>query len=184
MPIAKNAIARSEVARSASRVTPFADNPARQVMCAMRNAAQRRADAEATFRLHQEQMVAQVAQRIERERAELDELRRQRRRRIRTTFVAQFPGRPLNVALLPARATEPLHRYIETGNNHDFRRGFAELALTDEQHARIEENRATARAAAMAERQIPSDEEFRRAFFAANPRMVDGDLVHGLPEDN
>ncbi len=179
-----SALRSSNAVYSTASVTPLATNPAQQVMRAMRNAAQRRADAEATFRLHQEQMVAQVAQRIERERAELDELKRQRRRRIRTTFVAQFPGRPLNVALLPARATEPLHRYIETGNDHDFRRGFAELALTDEQHARIEENRATARAAAMAERQIPSDEEFRRAFVAANPRMVDGDLVHGLPEDN
>ncbi len=195
-----SALRSSNAVHSTASVNPRTQsrtaNPAQQVLLATRTAAQRHAEALATFRLHQEQMVAQVAQRIERERAELDELRRQRRRRIRTTFVAQFPGRPLNVALLPARATEPLLRYIETGNNHDFRRGFAELALTDEQHARIEENLAATRAAHAAENDMRAWRDqvvaltgappmtVREAVFATQNHMVNGDLVHGLPEDN
>ncbi len=143
-------------------------------------------------RIQRQQRQLLVRERLERERLERE---RERCKKFEAAFATEFPDRPLNVALLPERVKEPLQRYIETGNEYALKTFFVQFRRTDDEHDRILAADAAAHTAAVAANSakfaiikaeldaLSSDKEFqRRAWYAANPRMVDGDIVTSPPE--
>jgi hypothetical protein len=86
---------------------------------------------------------------------------------------------------LPEILQEPVRRHVETGNGIDgIRSAIAEHRLTPKQREARDDRVAAALAEWRGERTLPSAEEQRRAFFATQNRMVNGDLVRGLLEDD